>query len=230
MKTRLRYVLAALTLVLTLIVAVAAAGAQDRLTVDQFFRKLSERYAGIKDYEAAISVQTSKGLMTGTIAYKTPTWMRLDFTQPAGQTIVYNGDTLIVYVPELNATLSQKTTPTSGASAASGEGLKMLGRSYTPAYEKTPDPVPLPGSDSETVVRLVFSRNAVAEGFRTIILSVNPDTMLIRRMEGLTIAGESIVYDFTNIRLDQGLADTRFLYDPPASANQYNDFLFSVEM
>lgn len=230
MKTKLQTIIGSLALIGALSISAASAFAQDRLTVDQFFKKLSAHYAEIKDYEASVSIKTSKGLMAGTIAYKAPTQMRLDFTQPKGQTILYNGDTLIVYVPDLNATLSQKTSTTSGASAASGDGLKMLGRSYSPAYEKTPDPVPLPGSETELVVRIVLSRNAVAEGFRTIILSVNPQTLLIRRMEGLTIGGESIVYDFTDIRLNQGLADTRFLYDPPASANQYNNFLFSPEM
>lgn len=217
-------------LVIGLALAVAAgAGAQDILTADQFFRQVSERYAGIKDYEASVSVKAGKSVMSGTIFYKAPTWLRVDFTQPAGQTILYNGDNLIVYVPELRATLSQQTTSSSGASAATGEGLKMLGRNYSVGYEKGPGAVPLPGSESESVIRLVLTRNTVAEGFRTIILSIDPARKLIRRMEGVTINGDSITYDFTGIKLDQGIPDTRFLYDAPASANVYNNFLFSTD-
>lgn len=212
------------------LLAVLPLGAQEQLTGEQFFQKLSQRYAEIDDYEANVEVGTSRGRMKATVIYKAPTWMRMDFSDPNGQTIVYNGDYLLVYIPDLNARLSQQTSATSSASAATGEGLKMLGRSYTPVYEKGPDPVPLPGSEDELVVRLVLSRKTTAEGFRTIILSVNPDTMLIRRMEGTTIAGETIVYDFKNILLNQDIADTRFIYDPPSSANQYNDFLFSVDM
>lgn len=207
------------------------AAAQELLTVDQFFKQVSARYAGIKDYEAQVTVKAGKSVMSGTVIFKAPTLMRMDFSQPVGQTILYNGDNLIVYVPELRATLSQQTSPTSGASAVSGEGLKILARSYTVSYESPKGlvAVPLPGSETEMVVRLVLTRNTVAEGFRTITLSIDPERKLIRRMEGVTLAGDTIVYDFTGIKLDQGIADTRFLYDAPASANVYNNFLFETD-
>jgi hypothetical protein len=48
-------------------------------------------------------------------------------------------------------------------------------------------------------------------------------------MEGTTLAGDLIMYDFTGIKLDQGVPDTRFIYDSPASANMYNNFLFSSD-
>ena len=105
----------------------------------------------------------------------------------------------------------------------------MLGRNYSVTYEKVPTPVPLPGAESESVIRLTLSRLTVAEGFRTITLSINPDTLLIRRMEGTTLAGDLISYDFKSIRLDQDIPATRFIYDSPASANVYNNFLFSSE-
>jgi outer membrane lipoprotein-sorting protein len=90
-------------------------------------------------------------------------------------------------------------------------------------------PTPLPGAKDELVIRLVLSRLTVAEGFRTIILSIDPETMLIRRMEGVTLAGDLITYDYRNTRVNQGINDMRFLYDSPASANTYNNFLFSTE-
>ena len=167
--------------------------------------------------------------MTGTVIYKAPTLMRMDFTQPAQQVIVYNGQNLVVYIPEFRAVLSQQTGSTSAAAGATGEGLRMLGRNYSAAFETGPTPVPLPGAESEMVIRLVMSRLTVAEGFRTITLSVDPVRMLIRRMDGVTLVGDKITYDFTDIRLDQGLPDTRFIYDSPASANVYNNFLFSSD-
>ncbi len=220
------------TLVTAFILAAAtAASAQGMLTAPQFFEKVSATYAGIKDYEAQVTVKAGKSTMSGTVIYKSPTWLRMDFTQPAEQTILYNGENLIIYVPELRATLSQQTSPTGGASAATGEGLKMLGRKYSVRYESASPgaALPLPGSESESAIRLVFERNSTAEGFRTITLYINPSTLLIRRMEGVTIAGDLIVYDFLGIKLNQGLADTRFLYDAPASANVYSNFLFGTD-
>ncbi len=216
-------------MVLTLAAAGSLASAQGILTADQFFANLSANYAKISDYEAQISVSAGSQTMAGTVIYKAPTLMRMDFTQPAGQVISYNGSSLIVYVPELRATLSQQTSATTNAAAASGEGLRMLERNYSIAYLSGPEPVPLSATESETVVKLLLSRKTVAEGFRTITLSVNPATMLIRRMDGVTLAGDSIVYSFSGFRLNQGISDTRFIYDSPASANVYNNFLFSTD-
>lgn len=217
-------------LVLTLTAVAGAAGfAQEIMTADLFMRQLSTRYSEIKDYEAELVVRSERQTMRGIVAYKAPTLMRVDFSVPAEQVIVYNGTLLTVYVPELRAKLTQQTGTTTSAAAASGEGLRMLTRSYSAVFETGPVPVPLPGAEGELVIRLVLSRLTVAEGFRTITLSVNPEKMLIRRMEGVTLAGDLITYDYLNTRVNQGINDTRFLYDSPASANTYNNFLFSTE-
>ncbi|HPE36528.1 MAG TPA: outer membrane lipoprotein carrier protein LolA [Spirochaetales bacterium] len=207
----------------------SAAYAQDILTADQFFRSVSETYAGIKDYEAAITVRTSKQSMSGTVSYLAPSLMRVDFTQPAGQVIVYNGETMVVYVPELRVVLNQQTSATSGSAAATGNGLRMLGSNYKISFLVGPEPVPLSETESESVIKLLLTRNSVAEGFRTITLSINPKTLLIRRLEGVTMTGETLSYDFSNIRLNQGIPAARFLYDTPPSANVYNNFLFSSD-
>jgi outer membrane lipoprotein-sorting protein len=75
-------------------------------------------------------------------------------------------------------------------------------------------------------VRLRLTRRNVSEGFREIILYVNPQTHLIRRIEGRTIAEGLVRFDFSNIKVNQGIPEQRFLYDSPASANLYNNFLF----
>jgi outer membrane lipoprotein-sorting protein len=217
------------SLLLAIALAATPALAQDILTADKFFKDVSSRYSELKDYEAAVSVIAGKQTMAGTVIYKAPSLMRMDFSQPESQVIVYDGQNLVVYVPEFRAVLTQQTGSTTSAAAATGEGLRMLGRNYSVAYETGPTPTPLPEAESESVIRLVLSRLTVAEGFRTITLSINPTTLLIRRMEGVTLAGDLISYDFTKIKLDQGIPATKFIYDSPASANMYNNFLFSSE-
>jgi outer membrane lipoprotein-sorting protein len=76
------------------------------------------------------------------------------------------------------------------------------------------------------VVKLRLARRSVSEGFREIILNVNPTTRLIRRIEGRTIADVLVRFDFSNIKVNQGIPEQRFIYDSPASANNYNNFLF----
>ena len=213
--------------------ALSVARADDILTADQFFSQISDRYGQISDYEAHISIIAGKNpAMTGTIAYKSPSLLRIDFIQPPDQVISFDGDQLQVYIPSLHAILAQSTAGKSGAggaSLASGEGLKMMHRSYTVSYESGPTAVPLEEGSSELVVRLTLSRKSSADGFKTIKLSISPETKLIRRIEGWTISNDYFVFDFTGIKTNQNIPDTRFIYDSPASANVYNNFLFGSD-
>jgi outer membrane lipoprotein-sorting protein len=105
----------------------------------------------------------------------------------------------------------------------------MLKRNYTVTFESSPAPQSLEGATGETAVRLVLSRSSAAEGFKTIKLYVTPDTKLIRRIEGWTIAGDKLTFDFTGIKTNMGIPASRFVYDSPASANVYNNFLFKSD-
>jgi len=109
---------------------------------------------------------------------------------------------------------------------ASAQGLTLLRRNYVPSYDTGPNPVPLEANSRENVVKLRLTRRSLSEGFREIILSINPDTRLIRRIEGRTIAEGDVRFDFTNIRINVGIPEQRFIYDAPPSANLYNNFLF----
>lgn len=213
--------------------ALSSAAADDILTADQFFSQVSDVYAGVTDYEAHIQIQAGKNSpMIGLLAYKSPSLLRIDFSQPADQVISYDGDQLQVYIPSLHAILTQGTSNKAGAGGAalaSKEGLSMMHRSYTVAYEKGPTATNLDPGSMDFVVRLLLNRKNVSEGFRTIRLSISPDTKLIRRIEGWTLNGDLFVFDFTGIKLNQKIPDTRFIYDSPASANVYNNFLFGSD-
>jgi outer membrane lipoprotein-sorting protein len=203
--------------------------AQEILTADRFLANVGERYGKITDYQAKIVITTAKAVMKGTIMFKTPQLMRLDFSQPEEQVISFNGDTLTVYLPEYRAVLSQNVTvgsKTGGATLASPQGLTILRRNYMGAYSKGPDPVPLDPGSAEKVIKLSLSRQSLSEGFRELQLSISGDSLLIRRIDGRTIADETVRFDFTDIVVNQGLPDARFVYDSPASANLYNNFLF----
>jgi len=212
---------------------IAAASAQIT-TADAFFSSVSEFYGSIKDYSAQISVaqgSQKKAAMVGTVWFKKPDLLRIDFTTPSEQTIVFNGEILTIYLPSPdNVILTQsvgKASGSSGASLATPQGLSLMKRYYSVAYESGPDPVPLEQGSSEYVVALLLTRRSTSEMFRTIRLLVSPDTKLIRRIDARTISGDQIVIDFTGYSLNQGILDNRFVYDPPASANMYSDFLFA---
>jgi outer membrane lipoprotein-sorting protein len=202
--------------------------AQEIITAERYLEMVAEEYGGIKDYEARVNIRSGTTDMTGTLSHLVPSFLRIDFTSPAEQVIVFNGELLTVYLPEYRAVLNQVITANRrpSASMATAQGLILLRRNYIPAFVTGPNPVPLDTGSDEMVVKLRLTRRSISEGFREIILNIDPETKLIRRIEGRTIAEGLVRFDFINIRTNQGIPEQRFIYDSPASANLYNNFLF----
>jgi outer membrane lipoprotein-sorting protein len=219
---------------LCLVFFAAVSGAQTITTADSFFSSVSDTYAKINDYSSSIAISygqnSRKDTMTGHAVFKVPNLLRIDFTNPAEQVIVFNGDQLTIYLPTYNVILNQsveKGSGSSGASLATPQGLTLMKRYYSVAYETGSTPVALEENSQEQVVILLLSRKTTTEMFRTIRLMISPDTNLIRRIDALTISGDHVQFDFTGYALNQGVLDNRFVYDSPASANIFNDFLFN---
>jgi outer membrane lipoprotein-sorting protein len=219
-----------LTALLFLLVSALLVSGQEIVTAEQLFAKVSSAYAAVTDYEAQISISNAGQPMKGTLYFKSPSLLRINFTQPPEQVIVFDGETLKVYIPQYKAVLQQETGASGvgagAASLASREGLAMMKRNYTIAWDNSPATAALDPGSSDMVYRLMLSRKTVSEGFKTIRISVSASSLLIRRIEGWTVSNDRIGFDFTSIALNQGIPATRFLYDAPASANIYNNFLF----
>jgi outer membrane lipoprotein-sorting protein len=206
---------------------------QEIVTADKYLERVSERYGSVRDYEAQVNIRSGSTDMIGNLSFLDPFYLRIDFTKPTEQVLVFNGQILTVYLPDLRAVLSQIVAPArrtstgaGGASMASAQGLQLLRRGYVPAFVSGPEPVPLDEREKELVVKLRLTRRLASEGYREIILSINPETLLIRRIEGRTIADVLVRFDFLNVRTNVGIPELRFEYDSPASANIYNNFLF----
>jgi outer membrane lipoprotein-sorting protein len=215
-----------------LIIGIFKLPSQEIITAERYLEMVSERYGAIRDYEARIAIHSGNTEMFGTISHLSPSFLRIDFTKPTEQVIAFNGETLTVYLPEYRATLNQSITPSrrpaaGAANLATAQGLALLRRNYIPSFVTGPDASPLETGSDEPVVKLRLSRRSVSEGFREIILNINPTTRLIRRIEGRTIADTMVRFDFSDIKINQGIPEQRFIYDSPASANNYNNFLFS---
>jgi outer membrane lipoprotein-sorting protein len=203
--------------------------AQEIVTAERYLQTVAERYSAVRDYEAKILIRSGGTDMVGTISHLVPSFLRIDFTRPAEQVILFNGDTLTIYLPQYNAVLNQSITAnsrSSGASLATAQGLLLLRRNYIPVFVTGPAPQPLEKGSEEQVVQLRLTRRSISEGFREILLSINPNTRLIRRIVGTSIADGQVRFDFSDIKVNQGIPEQRFIYDSPASANMFNNFLF----
>jgi len=214
-----------------LVFSVFPSYAQEIITAEKYLETVSENYITVKDYEASVVIRSGSTEMMGNLSFLDPYFLRIDFTKPSEQVLVFNGELLTVYLPELRAVLNQTVAPVRptgavGASMASSQGLQLLRRGYVPAFVTGPEPMPLEERSHEMVVMLRLTRRLTSEGFREIILSIDPETLLIRRIEGRTIAEVLVRFDFTNVKTNLGIPEQRFVYDSPASANLYNNFLF----
>jgi len=200
--------------------------AQEIVTAEHYLDKVSELYSTFRDYEAKIRIRSGDSDMSGTVSYRTPAFLRIDFSSPAEQVIVFNGEMLTVYLPAYRAILNQASSGAGGAGLATGGGLALLRRNFAASFVTGPEPVPLEDGSGEMVVKIKLSRRYGSEGFREIILGVNPKSLLIRRMQGTTLANTLVQFDFSDVRTNIGIPEQRFIYDSPASANIYNNFLF----
>ena len=209
----------------------AAAFAQNITTASAYFKTVSEYYGTIKDYEVDFEIKIEKTESAGKLSFKAPNLLRMDYTNPPEQVICFNGDILTIYIKEpAEAVLQQQVTmdgTNSASSLTTPQGLSLMSRYYTVAYETGQNPEPLEEGSDEMVVKLILTRKSASEAFRYIKLAINNDTKLIRRIEAVTPKGEEFIFNFFDYELNQNLSEQRFVYDAPSSANNYNNFLFS---
>lgn len=197
-----------------------ASAAGGVVTASAFFKSLSDRYAALSDYEADVTV-TASSAMQARLSYKQGL-LRMDFSSPKGQTIVYDGQMLTVYLPRSSAVLQQSKRD--GVSSK-GLGLSLISRYYSVQYVSANGE----SSEGEGIVQMAAYPKVAAEAFRSIMLYVDKESMLIKRVAAVPKSGGTIQMDFENYALNTGIPNERFVYDPPSSANIYNNFLAGDE-
>ena len=229
--SRILHTVGRLTALVVFVCAPAVAiSAQELQTATRFFDAVAERYATIEDYVATIVMRNGSERMEGTLFYRRPNLVRIDFTSPENQVLVSDGETLMIHVPRHNVTLQQslRQRDQNVGGLATSQGLRLMRSNYSIAYLHGPAPVPLDEGSSLMVTKLRLDWRNTNEGFRQLVLSVD-DNLVIRRIEGITPNFDEVRFDFRDIRLNQSIPSTRFEYTPPPGANRLNNFLFEHE-
>jgi outer membrane lipoprotein-sorting protein len=215
-----------------LVLAAGAAGSQEILSAEKFLDAVSKQFGAITDMEADIAFTTgTNGTWRGTLSYRTPVYLRIDFSNPKGQFIAIDGEQLVIYVPSLNVVMVQALKKRSSGQLAemiTAKGLGMISRNFSVAWATGPDPVPLDEGSREMVYKLKLTPRVASTGFRSMTLSVTRDRVF-RRLEGVRADGERQVLDYLSVRVNQNLPDQRFRIDTPPDANIIPDFLFDPE-
>jgi outer membrane lipoprotein-sorting protein len=209
----------------------AHAQATELVSAEKFFGNLSANYGKVKDYEAIVTITQGKNNYHGTLSYKSPLYLRIDFDDPPKMVLCFDGQKLIWFSPQNEVALEQdykKRSNNQIESMATSQGLVLLQKNYSIAFLNATGatPVPLEDGSRELVSKLkLVSRGATS--YSQMIISVKDS--LIRRVEGTQTNGERVVMDFANIRTNQGIPDSRFVYDSPPYANVIQDWLFDPE-
>ena len=82
--------------------------AQNITTASAYFKSVSEYYGTLKDYEVDFEIKMDKQETAGVLSFKAPDLLRMDYTNPKEQVIVFNGELLTVYLPNSSAVLQQQ--------------------------------------------------------------------------------------------------------------------------
>lgn len=202
------------------------------MTAADFFQKVSDKYASITQYEADVKISANKTEMEGVVSFKKPSMLRMDFSVPEKQVILYNGTELLIYIPKSSAVLRQDTTTDDEqnvATVATPQGLSLMNRYYSIQYENGPqsEPVDPDNPKSKKVKKLVLTRKNNSESFRTMNIAIDPKELLILKITAVTTNDEEFILSFDNYAINADIPDTRFLYDIPPDANEYNNFLYA---
>ncbi len=214
-----------------MVFAPAVVSAQQVLTAREFFDTVAANYAAIEDYTATMVWRDERGTMRGTLTYKRPNLVRIDFTQPQDQLLVSNGQRLMIYVPAHNVRLTQTLRPQVGSAPggiATAEGLALMRRNYSIAYLEGPEPVPLRDGSSTYVTKLRLDRRQATESFRELILSVD-ENGFIRQIEGTKVDWEVVVMELSDIQINQRISTQIFEAEGDSSASIEENFLYDPE-
>ncbi len=196
-------------------------------TADNFMEKVSKKYSEFKDFQANINIFKQQEKSKGVLYSKPPNKLRINFTVPLGQIISSDGEDFYVYIPQQNVVLYQKKNKgTSTGSFVSSSGLNLLLTKYIVSYEDKPRFVSVKiGLQMMPVMKIKLQWRSPSQSFREMILFIGRD-LLLYRVDAITYNRTNVKFVFSNIQVNKGIPDARFVYDPPATAHLVEDFLF----
>lgn len=214
---------------LLLFIPIVTTFAQDSSTIEtaqSFMQRVAKMYATFQDFQADIIIKKEKTKSIGTLFSKSHNKLRINFSQPYNQVIISDGELFNIYVPSQNIVLQQKTRKQiSSGSFITATGLDQLLKNYIASYLEKPKFTALDNSSNISVMKIRMKWRSSSQSFRELILSIGKD-LLIYRVKAITHTGETLQFDFSNIKPNEGIPDARFDYTPPATAHVVENFLF----
>ncbi len=188
------------------------------MPISELVTRIQENYEQTTDLKAGF-VQESTLKTTrrtereeGTVYFKKPRKMLWDYSRPQKKKLVINAKTAWLYVPEDKMAYVQdsKNVFTSGQAIRFLAGIGKLKDEFNIRYAK-------PQQDGSGNYLLEMTPRAGAEaGARKLIATVDPKTFFIIGANFRDSFGNSTTIRFHNIKTNNELPDTLFIFEPPA--------------
>jgi outer membrane lipoprotein-sorting protein len=217
------------TLLLTMAFAILfMASAQDLINAADIFNKASDFYAKLNNLQANIKITKGDKTQSGVLYYDRRNLLKIEFYEPIKQVILVTRDNLQVYIPSNQTILEQQFDDSSTGLDSSG-GFSILKSNYSVSFAEA-GLVPLsPGSGEQVYKLSLYPYAGSKEGFKYIIMSVLPESFLIRRIEAVNIKNERIVFDYSSIVVNPQIPISKFTIETPNLTNVYPNFLYGAE-
>ena len=205
-------------LALAVIVALPASAIGQEL--DQVVAGIEATYGKINDLRAEFT-QTAYNRSLGqdikaegTVYLRKGGKMRWDYKSPSPQQIVSDGSSLWVYTPELNQ-VNKGSAPKALAGPA-GSFLAGLGRLRNEFTVRFLNPASKVDASGRPVLDLM-PKNPTPLLTR-LVLHVDPKDYIVRQAVIYDQFQNTVTMTFTKVTINSGLADSLFVFNPPAGA------------
>jgi len=207
----------------------------DFTTVGDIVKEVKKTFAKVETYQAEFNIASEKlgkkMLQSGTIKYRAPDKLLIDFQQPFGQKIVSNGKMMWIYIPSMNVVAEQDLKSDSGFFTANTKsGLKRLFSKYHYRFASKDQPEEKK-ANGEEIYTLILKQKESRSGYRKLKLwvSKNSKDYFITKATGETSTGKTVDISFYNIRTNVDLPSGIFRFDIPASARVIKNPMISEE-
>ncbi len=229
-KTARKIILSSL-LLLFMSAAGAFAYKFDFVTVSDIVKSVRKTYADLESYQANFQIISEKdgkkSSQSGVLKFKASDKLLMEFTNPARQKIVSNGEKMWVYIPSLNVVAEQDLVNDTGIfSSGSEAGLARLFSKYHYKFASKEEPELMP--DGSKMYTLILKQKETRSGYRTIRLWIT-ESFFIVRAEGETSTGKKVVITLTDIKTNVDLPDSIFKFEIPSSARLITNPMISEE-
>ncbi len=204
-------------ILLCLLLWPAPAPAQE---LDQVVAGLEATYGKINDLRAEFA-QTAHNRSLGqdikaegTVSLKKGAKMRWEYTSPSPQQIVSDGTWLWVYTPELNQ-VNKGSAPKALAGPAGGflAGLGRVREEFTVRFLN-----PANKADASGRPVLDLTPKSPTPLLTRLVLTVDPKDYIVRQAVLYDQFQNTVTMTFTRVTINSGLADSLFVFTPPAGA------------